>query len=92
MPRQAHSWHVSTHEMRHVEHGAFFVNVDTDGRADASRVWGEHPYLEHESLGRGYANAEEAKAACMRRIEELDQCAHMLCEGQAMDACMREAS
>jgi hypothetical protein len=79
--RQAHGWHVSTHEMRHIDHGAFFVHVNLDGSADATRVWGEHPYLEHESLGRDFASVDTAKAACMRRIEELDQL-----------ACMREAS
>jgi hypothetical protein len=69
------AWQLRTWSRTHATHGAFFVNVLSDGCANASRVYG--PAHKHEvedlSPGEPFANVALAMMACEQRIAELDQ-------------------
>jgi hypothetical protein len=63
------------HEVSHPVHGRFFVTESPlSDRVSAQRVWGSHPELKSEHIGdpHSYKTLEDGKAACVRRIAELD--------------------
>ena len=64
-------WRVTTHVMHTEKYGYFYVNVHSDGRANATRVWGESPQLLHEWIAIDCKSTDEAKAACEARLREL---------------------